>query len=112
MPEFKGTPGEWELDSERDEFGNDQHKVLGRVLKSRAGVLFDTLNSDHCLAPEERRANMAMAAASPLAYSILAELRELLHDPTGLGDIHPTWTMDIKKKIAAYFSKVEVANAL
>jgi hypothetical protein len=92
------TPGPWEAEHEQCDpkpFPDDPgFFTINAPILNRHGPIADTMNRDHCISPNEDRANATLIAAAP----DLLECLQWLDRKGGLGlDVHDEISRVIEK---------------
>lgn len=70
--------GPWEADRHTDGDGPTGYYSIEAAVLHRHGPVADTLNRDHCISPEEDRANAILMAAAPELLAALVEAEKMI----------------------------------
>jgi hypothetical protein len=73
----KPTDGVWSVEFKKDR-DSEWCEIVGAIINGRDGVIADTLNRDHCITPEEDRANAKLLAASRKMLNALDRCQRML----------------------------------
>jgi hypothetical protein len=104
------TPGQWEAEHEQCDpkpFPDDPgFFAINAPILNRYGPVADTMNRDHCISPDEDRANAMLIAAAPDLLAalerVLAHERDIVYLFNRLGEGSPAnFSMECEKARAA-----------